>query len=150
MYDILQSHGVQLASNQVEYSLLRTLPEDSGLFAAMKERGIALLACASPSFLAQLDHDISLTAHTDSPLGQGRLTGKYSAANPPPSGRRFSNMPMQELEPLLETMRTTAAKHDVPVSAVALNWVICKGAIPLGGAKNREQAEQVRTGFKGW
>lgn len=54
-------------------------------------------------------------------------------------------MPMQELEPLLETMRTIAAKHDVPVSAVALNWVICKGAIPLGGAKNREQAEQVRT-----
>jgi hypothetical protein len=45
MYDILQSHGIQLASNQVEYSLLRTQPEDSGLFAAMKERGIALLAC---------------------------------------------------------------------------------------------------------
>lgn len=45
MYDILQSYGVKLASNQVEYSLLRTLPEDSGLFAAMKERGVALLAC---------------------------------------------------------------------------------------------------------
>lgn len=52
-------------------------------------------------------------------------------------------MPMQELEPLLETMRGIAAKYDVPVSAVALNWVICKGAIPLGGAKTREQAEQV-------
>ncbi|KAJ9116566.1 hypothetical protein QFC20_000498 [Naganishia adeliensis] len=122
MYDILQKHGLQLASNQVEYSLLRTLPEDSGLFAAMKERGIALLAY--------------------SPLGQGRLTGKYSAANPPPSGRRFSNMPMEQLEPLLDAMRGIAAKYDVPVSAVALNWVIAKGAIPLGGAKNRQQAEQ--------
>ncbi|KAJ9100087.1 hypothetical protein QFC19_005767 [Naganishia cerealis] len=77
-----------------------------------------------------------------SPLGQGRLTGKYSAANPPPAGRRFSNMPMAELEPLLETMRGIAKKYDVPVSAVALNWVIAKGAIPLGGAKNRQQAEQ--------
>ncbi|KAJ9109260.1 hypothetical protein QFC21_000589 [Naganishia friedmannii] len=47
MYDVLKKHGVQLASNQVEFSLLRTLPEDSGLFAAMKERNIALLACKS-------------------------------------------------------------------------------------------------------
>ena len=144
MYDILQKHGVRLASNQVEYSLLRTLPEDSGLFAAMKERGIALLACKQlpsaypPKFAPDLSRDT-----VDSPLGQGRLTGKYSAANPPPSGRRFSNMPMEQLEPLLDTMRLIAAKYDVPVSAVALNWVIAKGAIPLGGAKNRQQAEQV-------
>jgi aryl-alcohol dehydrogenase-like predicted oxidoreductase len=40
-------------------------------------------------------------------------------------------------------MRVVAAKYNVPVSAVALNWVISKGAIPLGGAKNRQQAEQV-------
>jgi aryl-alcohol dehydrogenase-like predicted oxidoreductase len=50
---------------------------------------------------------------------------------------------MGQLEPLLETMRAIGKKYDVPVSAVALNWVICKGAIPLGGARNREQAEQV-------
>jgi aryl-alcohol dehydrogenase-like predicted oxidoreductase len=142
MYDILQSHGIQLASNQVEYSLLRTLPEDSGLFAAMKERGVALLACTYPSAPRRCSHTDNENLK-DSPLGQGRLTGKYSAANPPPSGRRFSNMPMAQLEPLLETMRTIGKKYDVPVSAVALNWVICKSAIPLGGARNREQAEQV-------
>lgn len=73
----------------------------------------------------------------------GRLTGKYSAANPPPSGRRFSNIPMDTLEPLLEVMRRIAKAHDVPVSAVALGWVMAKGAIPLGGARNKSQAEQV-------
>ena len=30
----------------------------------------------------------------------------------------------------------------MPVSAVALNYVLCKGAIPLGGARNAKQAEQ--------
>ena len=52
-------------------------------------------------------------------------------------------MPMGDLEPLLELLREIANKYDVPVSAVALNWVIAKGAIPLGGARNAEQAEQV-------
>jgi aryl-alcohol dehydrogenase-like predicted oxidoreductase len=50
---------------------------------------------------------------------------------------------MEQLEPLLNVMRKIAKSHDVPVSAVALGWVIAKGAIPLGGARNKQQAEQV-------
>jgi aryl-alcohol dehydrogenase-like predicted oxidoreductase len=50
---------------------------------------------------------------------------------------------MDTLEPLLEVMRRIAKAHDVPVSAVALGWVMAKGAIPLGGARNKSQAEQV-------
>ena len=57
----------------------------------------------------------------------GRLTGKYSKANPPPSGRGFSNVNMTELEPLLEAMRRIAAERNVSVSSVALNYVVCKG-----------------------
>jgi aryl-alcohol dehydrogenase-like predicted oxidoreductase len=57
----------------------------------------------------------------------GRLTGKYSKANPVPSGRHFSNINMDELEPVLETMRRIADKQNVSVSSVALNYVICKG-----------------------
>lgn len=59
----------------------------------------------------------------------GRLTGKYSKANPPPAGRGFSNVNMDELEPVLETMRRIANTHNVSVSSVALNYVICKGKI---------------------
>ena len=57
----------------------------------------------------------------------GGLTGKYSKANPPPPNRKCSNLNMDELEPLLETMRSIAAKHNVSVASVALNYVICKG-----------------------
>lgn len=43
MYDCLQKHGIQLASNQVEFSLLRRIPETSGLIAECHKRGIAVL-----------------------------------------------------------------------------------------------------------
>ncbi len=56
---------------------------------------------------------------------------------------------MEQVEPLLEVMRGLSAKHGVPMSAIALNWVIGKGAIPLGGARNRRQAEEVRGGPRG-
>jgi diketogulonate reductase-like aldo/keto reductase len=43
MYDCLQKHGIQLASNQVEYSILRRLPETSGHIAECHKRGVAVL-----------------------------------------------------------------------------------------------------------
>ncbi|KAJ3023994.1 hypothetical protein HKX48_008608 [Thoreauomyces humboldtii] len=122
MYECLKKEGVPLASNQIEFNLLRTLPETSGIIQACHERGIVPLAY--------------------SPLAMGRLTGKYSVENPPPENRRFSRMPMSEVEPLLAVMREIAEAKSVPVSAVALNWVICKGAVPLGGARNGKQAQQ--------
>lgn len=120
--EALKKRGLRLASNQVEFSLLRTLPEKSGLLEECKKRGIVLMAY--------------------SPLGMGRLTGKYSKENPPPANRRFGNFPMEELAPLLDAIRKVAEAHDVKSSAVALKWVIQKGAIPLGGVKNAKQAEE--------
>jgi hypothetical protein len=57
----------------------------------------------------------------------GRLTGKYSKANPIPANRNFSKVSIDELEPLTEAMRRIGDKHSVSVSSVALNYVICKG-----------------------
>jgi aryl-alcohol dehydrogenase-like predicted oxidoreductase len=79
----------------------------------------------------------------------GRLTGKYSSANPPPKGRRFaSQYTWEQLDPLIALLREISAKHEVTPSAVAINWVMMKGAIPLGGARNGEQAEQNATAMK--
>ncbi|KAK8864381.1 hypothetical protein IAR55_001629 [Kwoniella newhampshirensis] len=121
--ELLQKHGEKLASNQIEFNLLRQGPEQNGLLEEMKKRDIACLAY--------------------SPLAMGRLTGKYNASNPIPSGRRFSSQyTWEQLEPLLQEMQVLADKYGVTQSAIALNWVMCKGAIPLGGARNRSQAEQ--------
>lgn len=97
----------------------------------------------------------------------GRLTGKYSKANPIPANRNFSKVSIDELEPLTEAMRRIGDKHSVSVSSVALNYVICKGmkseesflffqiifpfegVIPLGGARDAKQAEE-NAGALGW
>jgi len=126
----LAQRGVALATNQVEYSLLRTMPEATGLLRACTELGVVLLAY--------------------SPLGMGRLTGKYSAANPPPGKRNFSDFPMAEIDPVVaELRRIGESRGGKSPAQVALNWIICKGAVPIPGAKNASQAAQ-NAGALGW
>ena len=48
MSDELEKHGVKLASNQVEFSLLRSRALTSGLLAEMNKRDVRLLACEWP------------------------------------------------------------------------------------------------------
>jgi len=130
MHAALAAHGIPLATNQVEYSLLRTMPERGGLLRACRELGVTVLAY--------------------SPLGMGRLTGKYDAKNPPPGRRNFSAFPMHEIEPVVAELRRIGAAHGGRTpSQVALNWIICKGAVPIPGAKNAAQAEQ-NAGAVGW
>jgi hypothetical protein len=45
MANVLEKEGVNLASNQLECSLLRQLPKTSGLLEECKNGDIALLAC---------------------------------------------------------------------------------------------------------
>jgi aryl-alcohol dehydrogenase-like predicted oxidoreductase len=126
----LQKHGMELATNQIEFSLLRRAPETTGLLAACKELGVLPLAY--------------------SPIGQGRLTGKYSASNPPPGKRNFSNHPMEVVDGVVAVLRRIGEKHGGKLpSQVALNWVMNKGAVPIPGAKNRRQAEE-NAGALGW
>ena len=126
----LQQRGVPLGSNQIEFSLLRRSPETSGLLAACRELGVVPLAY--------------------SPIGQGRLTGKYSASNPVPGKRGFSDHPMELVDAIVARLREVGAAHDDRTpSQVALRWIIQKGAVPIPGAKNGDQARQ-NAGALGW
>jgi len=126
----LERRGVRLATNQIEFSLLRRAPETGGLLAACRDLGVVPLAY--------------------SPIGQGRLTGKYSAAHPPPGRRTFSSHPMTTVDEVVATLGRIGDRHDGrSPSQVALNWVMAKGAVPIPGAKNRAQAEE-NAGALGW
>ncbi len=126
----LASRGMRLATNQIEFSLLRRSPETTGLLATCQDLGVLPLAY--------------------SPIGQGRLTGKYTAANPPPGKRTFSNHPMEVVDQVVAELRRIGEKHGGKLpSQVALNWVMSKGAVPIPGAKNRHQAEE-NAGALGW
>jgi aryl-alcohol dehydrogenase-like predicted oxidoreductase len=123
MSEALASRGVALATNQIEFSLLRRHPETTGLIATCRELGVVPLAY--------------------SPIGQGRLTGKYSASNPPRGKRTFSNHPMEVVEQVVAELRRVGEHHGGKTpSQVALNWVMAKGVVPIPGAKNRGQAEE--------
>jgi aryl-alcohol dehydrogenase-like predicted oxidoreductase len=126
----LRKRDLRLASNQIEFSLLRTMPRQVGLLDCCRELGVVPLAY--------------------SPIGQGRLTGKYTASNPPPGGRTFSAHPMEQVEAIVAELRRIGEAHDGRTpSQVALSWLISQGAVPIPGAKNRSQAEQ-NAGALGW
>lgn len=120
--DELAKHSVPLSVSQCEYSIVRRLPEVSGMIRECRKRGICFQGFAS--------------------LAEGRLTGKYSRFNQPRRTLRFSSYPMHMLEPTINVLKSIAEERRVPVPAVALNYSINKGVVPLAGVRDGEQAEQ--------
>jgi aryl-alcohol dehydrogenase-like predicted oxidoreductase len=130
-YSALSRKNVPLAANQVTYSLLNRGIEKDGLLARCNELGVRVIAY--------------------SPIEKGLLTGKYSAENPPPGirGQRYSGL-LPKIGPLLKLMTDLGQEHGGKSKAqVALNWCICKGTMPIPGAKNAAQAEE-NAGALGW
>jgi pyridoxine 4-dehydrogenase len=133
--------GVAITSLQVQYSLLSTYPVTQlGLKDLCDELGIKLIAY--------------------SPLALGLLTGKYSEQGPLPQGIRgllfrqiLSGMRGQRAasadKSLLLCLQEVAQFRNKTMSQVAINWCICKGTIPIPGAKSVEQAKE-NIGALGW
>jgi aryl-alcohol dehydrogenase-like predicted oxidoreductase len=117
--------GSPVLSNQVQYSLVARDPE--------KE----ILPHAQAS-------DRLVIAY--SPLAQGFLGARYTAANPP-GGVRAANplfLPenLERAEPLLQALRDIAASHDATPAQVALAWVIRRpNVVAIPGASSVGQLE---------
>jgi pyridoxine 4-dehydrogenase len=124
--------GVPIATLQVQYSLLSTYPVTQlGLKDVCDELGIKLIAY--------------------SPLALGLLTGKYSEKGSFPKGVRgflFRQL-LPGITPLLQCLREVAKSRNKTISQVAINWCICKGTIPIPGAKSVKQAQE-NIGALGW
>ena len=130
-YSALARQNIPLAANQVHYSLLRRDVEKDGTLARCKELGIRLISY--------------------SPLEQGLLTGKYSSSKPPSGirNRQYARL-LSKIQPLLKLITEIGQDHGGKSNAqVALNWTICKGTLPIPGAKNESQAQQ-NAGALGW
>jgi aryl-alcohol dehydrogenase-like predicted oxidoreductase len=121
----LARRGVPLASNQVEYSLLARTPETSGLTKVCRDLGVTIIAY--------------------SPLAKGALTGKYTPDHRP-SGmlrRKYTRSFLARVQPLIDVLREVGQAHDAKSPAqVSLNRLMCKGAVPIPGAKNLQQAQE--------
>lgn len=119
----LRRSGLNLVSNQVEYSLVNRKIERNGVRATCDELGVKIMAY--------------------SPLAMGVLTGKYTPENPMPGGRSFM-FPvgvLRRVQPLIRGLKQIGEAHGGMTPAqVALNWTICKGTLPIPGAKTGAQA----------
>lgn len=127
----LARRGVPLASNQIEYSLWQRKPESSGLLEVCRQLDVTVIAY--------------------SPLAQGLLTGKYTPDAPPPGvrGKRYARA-LGKIQPLTRLLAEIGMAHgDKTAAQVALNWAICKGTVPIPGAKNARQAAD-NAGALGW
>ena len=135
-YDRLASHGVSLASNQVEYSLLKRAPETNGVLEACRDLGVTLIAY--------------------SPIAKGLLTGKYGPGDRRPTGlvrrmgRAFGEQNLKKVEPVVNILREIGEAHNKQPAQVALNWLVTqRNVFPIPGAKNELQARQ-NAGALGW
>lgn len=125
-HDALAKRGIQLATNQIQFSLLYRYPLENGLLKACDDLGVKVLAY--------------------SPLALGMLTGKYTDDKPPAGPRKSVYRNLQttiDYQNLLSTMRDIASGHgDASLSQVALNWTRAKSTIPIPGARTLSQIKQ--------
>ncbi|OWY64449.1 aldo/keto reductase [cyanobacterium TDX16] len=132
VYKKLRDRGVAIATLQVQYSLLSTYPVTQlGIKEVCDELGIKLIAY--------------------SPLALGILTGKYTEHGALPKGIRgllFRQL-LPGIRPLLGCLQEIASLRNKTMSQVAINWCICKGTIPIPGAKTVAQAKE-NIGALGW
>lgn len=123
---------VPITTLQVQYSLLSTYPVTIlGLKDVCDQLGIKLIAY--------------------SPLALGLLTGKYSETGSFPKGIRglLFRQILPGVRSLLSCLQEVAQSRNKTMSQVAINWCICKGTIPIPGAKSLEQARE-NIGALGW
>ncbi|OWM79667.1 hypothetical protein CDL15_Pgr023079 [Punica granatum] len=130
IHDYLQARGVPLSSAQVQFSLISMGEDQFEIKSICDSLGIRLIAY--------------------SPLGLGMLTGKYSPSNLPsgPRALLFRQI-LPGLKPLLSSLEEIARRRQKTIPQVALNWCICKRAIPIPGVKTVKQVQE-NLGALGW
>jgi aryl-alcohol dehydrogenase-like predicted oxidoreductase len=116
----LEEHGLKLAANQVEYSLMNREPETNGVLEACKSLGVSLVAYR--------------------PLGRGQLAS-IKMRNVFPRAAVGSRKEDSTLENVILSI---ADDHGGSVSQVALNWLLRRDelVIPIPGATKVEHAEE--------
>lgn len=109
---VLASHGLELASNQVQISLLRRDIERNGLLDAARRLGVTLIAY--------------------SPLRSGLLTGRFhddparlrSVSRTRRMMGGITQRTLARTAPLMAELRAIAEAHGATISQVSLAWLV--------------------------
>merc|ERR1719162_395971 len=151
--DVLGKRGVPLASNQIGYSLIGRENGSQETVDKCAEAGVKVLGYY--------------------PFAMGLLTGKYSSTSSGPmsdstltsfkktkSSYELNDLnvyadgdgkkvPLGGVSPLLSAMEEIAYTREKTIAQVALNYIVCKGVMPIPGAGNAAQVKD-NIGAMGW
>jgi len=123
---VFESRGVPIALNQFQFSLLSTEPEQTGLLDACRE--------------------LRITPVAYSPLALGALAGTQQVS-------RTRQFLFDQVQPgaveLTRTIDEVAHLRRKTPAQVCLNWAICKGAVPIVGARSPDRVRE-NVGALGW
>jgi len=147
----LAKRGVPLASNQIHFNLLYRRQGSLATIEACKEVGVQVLAYypLAMGLLTGRQTQESLRNRTDL---RGKQLLRYlerGEAESMLSNTAGKKTPKPSLLRLLETLKEVAASLGKTPAQVSLNWIICKGAIPIPGTSSIQQIED-NIGALGW
>lgn len=173
-HDHLRRKGVPLVSNQIAYSLIGRHNGAQQTLDRCNELGVKVLAYYPfamglltgkyTSDSPQMSVEDELMKRTVSPLS-ALSTASLSSSSSSLSSSRRTKLERKDLEryargdgisvpkggvaPLLLTMEKMATDRGVTVAQIALNYIICKGSIPIPGARTAAQYTD-NNGALGW
>jgi pyridoxine 4-dehydrogenase len=162
----LAKRGVPLASNQIGYSLVGRQGGAQETLDKCQELGVAVMAFY-PFAMGLLTgkytpepQEVVESATKSHTLSSSSLSSSSSLVT-----KKKTSLELQDLEryakgdgikipkggiaPLIRTMDVIAKTNDKTLAQVALNYILCKGAIPIPGARTVEQLED-NLGAMGW
>lgn len=129
-YNRLEKHGLPLAANQVEYSLVKRRIERDGTLEMAKKLGVTIVAYT--------------------PLGYGLLSGVFHhkpelLAEKKPFYRARVRRMLEPTRPLVQALERIGERYGAAAGQVALNWVINahgSAVVTIPGASKASQAAQ--------
>jgi len=153
-YEFLKERGVPLASNQIAYSLLGRGNGAQATVDKCNELGVKVLA-AFPFAMGILTGKYN--SQSSATVSEGTLTSLTNSRKTSLELRDLNryakgdgkSVPDGGVAPLLAVMESIAKRRNKTVAQVALNYCICKGTIPIPGARTNAQLSD-NLGAMGW
>lgn len=123
--EILAAGGLKISAVQNHFSLLHRSSERAGILDYCKDNGITFYAYMV--------------------LEQGALTGRYSEANPFPTGTgrgEAYNLHLKKLTALIDELKHIGTHWEASPAQIATAWAIAKGTVPIIGVTKVKQVEE--------
>merc|ERR1740138_2031497 len=151
-HEHLAKRGVPLASNQIHLNLLYRRQGSLATVVKGTELGVKTLAYY-PLAMGLLTGKLTPSQLRAKEGLRSRELLRYLEGGEGSLLRDFPNtagdVPEGGIQPLLRVLHAVAARVGKTPGQVSLNWIMCKGAIPIPGASSAQQVRE-NAGALGW